>query len=317
VTRRLIDATIIAAVGAIAIAQSWMRWLDPIVDTGRDLYIPEQLLHGVKLYRDIVYFYPPVTPALLAAVTAVIGHTIASYVVIGLVIAAATAATIYVIALRAANEIAAVTAAATFAACSIAGQSTWGTNYIFPYAHAATLAMLFFIGMVLALLARSLPLAVLLAVAATWTKVEYAAFTLVVLVVARIGWRWLVSYFALNGIAFAVVSFIFRDCDWLHGNVLPDAMRSSVALRSFYASVAGFDDWPAYLGESLVAAIVLVAIVVALRRGYVTVACVLALAIGVSGRFFVAWSVLQLALIPFAFKRPPLAILLAASLCAS
>jgi hypothetical protein len=336
VTRRVVDATIIAAVGAIAIAQSWMRWLDPIVDTGRDLYIPEQLAHGVKLYRDILYFYPPLTPYLLAAVTAVTGHSIAAYVAIGIAIAAATAIVIYALALRVANEVAALTAAATFAACSIAGQSTWGTNYIFPYAHAATLAMLFFMGMVLALVPvqdrrprvsgqagrlSSTGLAVLLGVAATWTKVEYAAFTLIVLIVATFALRlrvWiLASYVALNAVVFAVVSFVFRDCDWLHGNVLPDVMRNSAALRTFYASVAGFDDWPAYLGESILAAVALIVIALALRRGYVAVACVLAVAIGATGYFFVAWSVLQLALIPLAFKRPPLAILLAASLCAS
>ena len=315
--RRWIDAVVIAAVGAIALAQSWMRWLDPIVDTGRDLYIPEQLLHGVKLYRDIVYFYPPLTPVLLAAVTAVIGHSIASYVVIGIAIAASTAALIYFIVRRVGSDLAAVTAAATFAACSVAGQSTWGTNYIFPYAHAATIAMLLFLGMLAALVAERFPLAVTLAVAASWTKVEFALFALIVLVVARIRWRWLATYFALQGIVFAFVSFVFRDADWLRGNVLPDAMRNSASLRSFYASVAGFDDWPRFLGQSLIGAAVLAIVAFLLRREQRTLACILAGAVGVAGYFFVAWSVLQIALIPIALKRKPLAILLAASLCAS
>jgi len=319
VTRRAVDATIIAVVGAIALAQSWMRWLDPIVDTGRDLYIPEQLAHGVKLYRDILYFYPPLTPYLLAAVTAVIGHSIASYVAIGIAIAGATAAVIYVLTARVANDVAALTATATFAACSIAGQSTWGTNYIFPYAHAATLAMLFFVAMAAALVMRSMPLAVLFAVAATWTKVEYAAFTIIVLLVARIGWRWLLSYFALNAVVFAFVSFVFRDCDWLHGNVLPDAMRNSPALRLFYSSVAGFDDWPALLARCALGALLLIGIALLLRRGLVLIAGVLAAAIGAAGYFFQPWALLQIALIPFAIKRrgDPLAVLLAASLCAS
>lgn len=317
-TRRWIDAGIIAAIGAIAIAQSWMRWLDPIVDTGRDLYIPEQLAHGVKLYRDIAYFYPPVAPYLLAAVTSVVGRSIASYVFIGLLIAGATATVIYVTLRRVANDFAALTAAATFAACSVAGQSTWGCNYLFPYAHAATLAMLFFMAMVLSFVARSLPLAVVFAVAASWTKIEYAAFTLIVLLVARIGWRWLAAYFALHAVVFAGVAFAFRDTDWLRGNVIPDAMRHSASLRAFYASVAGFDDWPRLLAESLVAAAIVVAIAFLIRRRYATLACILAGAIGIAGYFFIAWSVLQLALIPLALKRRgPLAILLAASLCAS
>lgn len=321
-SRRLVDAIIIAAVGALALLQSWMRWLDPIVDTGRDLYIPEQLAHGVKLYRDILYFYPPLTPYLLAAVTAVIGHSIGAYVAIGIAIAAATAAVIYFLALRVANEMAAVTAAATFAACSIAPQSTWGTNYIFPYAHAATLAMLFFIAMVAALVVRSLPLAVVFAVAATWTKVEYAAFTLIVLAVATIAMKlrpWvLVSYVAVNAIVFAFVSFVFRDADWLRGNILPDAMAHSASLRVFYASVAGFDEWPALLGICIAGSIVLAAIALLLRNGRILIAGVLAAIVGGAGYFFQPWAIVQLALIPLAIKRRgELAVLLAASLCAS
>ena len=36
-------AGIVLLVAIVALAQSWQRWLDPIIDTGRDLYIPEQL----------------------------------------------------------------------------------------------------------------------------------------------------------------------------------------------------------------------------------------------------------------------------------
>src|SRR5262249_3303416 len=159
-------------------------------------------------YRDIVYFYPPLTPYALAAVTSVIGHSIASYVFIGIAIAAATATLIYVIVRRVANDFAAVTAAATFPACSVAGPSTGGCNYLFPYAHAATIAMLLFLGMLAALLAERLPLAIVLGVAASWTKVEFAIFALIVLLVARIGWRWLAAYLALHAVVFAIVSFV-------------------------------------------------------------------------------------------------------------
>ena len=71
--RRLVDAAMLAAIvaaAAIALAQSWDRWLDPIIDAGRDLYIPEQLRHGARLYADIRYNYPPLAPYLLAAITA-------------------------------------------------------------------------------------------------------------------------------------------------------------------------------------------------------------------------------------------------------
>jgi hypothetical protein len=321
--RRIADAALITIIGAIAVAQSWMRWLDPIVDTGRDLYIPEQLANGAKLYRDIVYFYPPVAPYLLAGITKIIGHSIAAYVVIGLAIAAATTALVYFITLRVANRLAAVSAASLFVACSMAGQSTWGCNYIFPYAHAATLAMLFFLGMIAALIANRPSIALACAVAASWTKVEYVAFTVIVLVVATIAYRlrvWIAgAYIAAMALAFVIVSALFADTDWLFGNVLPDVMVHSEALRIFYRGVAGFDQWPLHLGQSLLGAVALGVAVILLRRHAVTLAVVIIALVAASSLFFRSWAVIEIALIPIAIKRrdPKLALLLAAALCAS
>ena len=41
---------------------SWRKWLDPIVDYGREVYIPWQLSQGQVLYRDIAYFNGPLSP---------------------------------------------------------------------------------------------------------------------------------------------------------------------------------------------------------------------------------------------------------------
>ena len=43
---RLGFIALLLIVAAVAFIQSYQRWLDPIIDTGRDLYIPEQLVHG-------------------------------------------------------------------------------------------------------------------------------------------------------------------------------------------------------------------------------------------------------------------------------
>ena len=75
---------VLLIVAAVAFIQSYQRWLDPIIDTGRDLYIPEQLLNGARLYGDIRYQYPPLAPYVLAVLTSVVGHSLAAYTVIGL-----------------------------------------------------------------------------------------------------------------------------------------------------------------------------------------------------------------------------------------
>src|SRR5690606_29252028 len=44
------------------LALSWQTWTDPIVDFGRELYVPWRLSEGEKLYDDVQYFSGPVSP---------------------------------------------------------------------------------------------------------------------------------------------------------------------------------------------------------------------------------------------------------------
>lgn len=41
---------------------SWGKWTDPMVDFGRELYVPWQILEGKTLYTDIAYFNGPFSP---------------------------------------------------------------------------------------------------------------------------------------------------------------------------------------------------------------------------------------------------------------
>jgi len=75
---------IVIAVAVVVLVRANGCALDPIIDTGRDLYIPEQIRGGgVKLYRDILYYYPPLAPYLLALITAMTGSSLAAYTMIG------------------------------------------------------------------------------------------------------------------------------------------------------------------------------------------------------------------------------------------
>ncbi|MGZ8829840.1 MAG: hypothetical protein ACXW2Q_05630, partial [Thermoanaerobaculia bacterium] len=200
----------VLAVAAFMLFRANGRALDPIIDTGRDLYIPEQIREGVKLYRDILYYYPPLTPYLLALITAVTGSSLAAYTGIGAAIALATAAAIYAICRVVASPAAAGSAALLFVGCSIYSISGRTSNYLFPYAHAATLAMLFLLAGAAFLLAwayagrraRWLAPALLFLLAASWTKLEYVVFAglllIVVAVVHRMSIRWLAAYVAIG-----------------------------------------------------------------------------------------------------------------------
>ncbi|HKR63772.1 MAG TPA: hypothetical protein VJZ00_08570 [Thermoanaerobaculia bacterium] len=322
--RNRFAATSVAAVAAIiAFAQSYGRWLDPIIDAGRDLYVPEQLLRGTVLYRDILYYYPPLTPYLLAAITFITGSSLGAYVAIGLVTSLLTATAIWWIVRPLAGELAAGAALLIFFAFSMAGIGGWGCNYFFPYAHAATFAMLFFLWSIALLLRGHATAATLLLVAASWTKIEYALFALALVVLFR--GKKLV--YAMAMLTTLVVALAIFGADALRANVLPPSLLGGTSARFFYAQVTGMHDWPANLLLSLRGAAMIVLVVLLLaaweRRPQLRVAIVVAVALAIAllanDTFFRAWTLLQLALIPFALRRPrePLALLLFASLCAS
>src|SRR6185436_19193189 len=85
-------AVLVVAVAIVALLQSWQRWLEPIIDTGRDLYIPEQLARGAKLYRDLRYQYPPLAPYLLALMP---DRSLAAYTILGILQSAVVAACLW------------------------------------------------------------------------------------------------------------------------------------------------------------------------------------------------------------------------------
>ena len=50
------------AAAVVMLIWTWGAWPDPLVDFGRELYIPWQLAAGKALYRDIAYFNGPLSP---------------------------------------------------------------------------------------------------------------------------------------------------------------------------------------------------------------------------------------------------------------
>jgi hypothetical protein len=338
--------------GVFAFIQSYRRWLDPMIDAGRDLYIPEQLRHGVTLYQDVLYFYPPLTPYLLAAITAITGSSLSAYIGIGLAIALLTAAAIWLIVKPLAGSYAASAALLIFFSFSVCGVRGIGNNYFFPYAHAATLSMLFFLWAVVSIQRERMQLAALLLVAASWTKIEYAVFS-VALLAFGVRWRratafphepramsvtksgssiaaalqmpalvYLAGMLAIGGLA-----ILLFGADDLRANVLPPSLLSGASARLFYAKVTGMYDWRGNLLLAARGAALIGAFVLLLRawdrlprlRLLLMLALAAATWLLANDLFFRAWTILQIALLPFALRRPrePLALLLLVSLCAS
>lgn len=336
----IVALAIVVAVGAFALWQSWGKWLHPLIDAGRDLYVPEQILAGKKLYRDVLYFYPPLAPYLIAAITAITGSSLAVYIGIGAGVAAVVCGALYLVARSLSGRVAAFAVSLLFVSVSLAGATTYGSNFIFPYAHAAVFGMTFFLlfeaAIIRMFVAGPTRLIVGIAIGAgllsAWCKIEFAVFVIatflmaVVLGVAtrRVTRRGavfaaLVALLCAAGTS-AAVWLYFADAGpghhWLFDNALPTALISGDVAGTFYTKVTGSDRWLRNLSLALVGLVLISAHLWIVRmldsersgakRGPVVGVLLLCLAaiifVLASDLFFRAWTLVQLLAIPFAIR---------------
>jgi len=304
-TARVALIATVMAVAAVAFAQSYARWLDPIIDTGRDLYIPEQVARGARLYRDIRYQYPPLAPYLLALITGAIGHSLAAYVAIGIAQSATIAASLW-IALR--RPLPAFAATLTFAATCFCGASTWGANFIFPYSYGATIGMTLLCIALAAFVHGRHAIAIGALVVASWCKIEYAVAAMVIVIVLtiarRITWRQLAAYCGAMMATIAVVALYFRDTHWWSENVFA-AWQHGARAKRFFEVVSGFADWRGQLLQ-IAAGIAGIAAILFLQRWrhwLAAVAIVIVAVLTADHSFFRAWAVLQWIALGWALVR--------------
>ena len=134
----------LAGVTLFFLATSWRKWPDPLVDFGRELYVPWRLSHGALLYRDVADIYGPLSQYANAGLFRLFGPGIMVLVTANLAVFAAILISLHVIFRRAWGAAAALAAAAVFV--SVFGFSQFLTignyNYATPYSHEATHGLL-------------------------------------------------------------------------------------------------------------------------------------------------------------------------------
>ncbi len=135
------------ALGALAVyfvAISWRKWPDPLIDFGRELYVPWRLAQGAVLYRDVDDFYGPLSQYFNAGLFRLFGPGMMVLVGANLAIFTAISVLIYRQFSRAWGAGAAFVATALF--LSVFGFSQFtgigNYNYATPYAHEATHGLL-------------------------------------------------------------------------------------------------------------------------------------------------------------------------------
>jgi len=295
----------VVAVAAVAFIQSYARWLDPIIDTGRDLYIPEQIARGAKLYRDIRYQYPPLAPYLLALITGGIGHSLAAYMAIGIAQSMTIVASLW-IALR--KPLPAFAATLSFVAICFCGASTWGANFIFPYSYGATIGMALLCVALAAFVHARNVVAIAALVTASWCKVEYAVAALVIVVVLavakRITPRQVAAYFGAMALTFAAAAFYFRDTNWWSENVFA-AWQHGARAKRFFEVISGLASWREQLVQIAVgiAGIAAIYFLQRWRHWLAAIAIIIVACLIADHSFFRAWAVLEWIALGWALVR--------------
>ena len=75
------------AVFLLLAAISWNRWVEPFVDTGRELMVPARVADGEALYRDVRFYYGPLAPYLAAGVDRIAGRSFPARIALAALIA--------------------------------------------------------------------------------------------------------------------------------------------------------------------------------------------------------------------------------------
>ena len=119
---------------------SWRKWPDPIVDFGRELYVPWQITQGKILYADIASLFGPLSPYVNALWMRMFGVSLMTLAWCNMVIFAVTLAALYRL-IRVCTDRYTATAA-TLMALSICGFAQYveiaNYNFVTPYAHEST-----------------------------------------------------------------------------------------------------------------------------------------------------------------------------------
>ena len=119
---------------------SWRKWPDPLVDFGRELYLPWQINRGKLLYRDLWSLFGPLSPYVNAMWFRLFGASLTTLIWCNLAILAATTTGIHRFLSRCADMTSANMGTAAFLAmCAFSQYGLTGNyNFVTPYSHDAT-----------------------------------------------------------------------------------------------------------------------------------------------------------------------------------
>jgi hypothetical protein len=145
---------LILLVALFMLRLTWLTWPDPIVDFGRELYVPWRMLNGQTLYTQIAYHNGPFSPYLNAICFAISGVSLMSVVRLNLIVLVGVLWLLYLLIKEVADRIAATIGCITFVVLFAFGHfvAIGNYNWVCPYSHeithgiALSLLAIYFVG---------------------------------------------------------------------------------------------------------------------------------------------------------------------------
>lgn len=125
--------------GVASAAANWQRWIDPFVDSAREMIVPARLADGERLYRDVVYHYGPAAPWINAVVIRIFGRRFAALEAVGLLASILLFCSLARLTARAGSRLSAFLAATWGAAVCLGAPA--GGSFLFPYSFGTLIAL--------------------------------------------------------------------------------------------------------------------------------------------------------------------------------
>lgn len=110
---------------------SWLKWPDLVIDFGEQVYIAWKLSEGAVLYRDIVYFYGPLSSTVHAFLFKLFGPQLIVLIIFNLILVAVLTLSIYRLFLFIGSRLSATVAGLTFLIVFAFAQYLWMGNHNF------------------------------------------------------------------------------------------------------------------------------------------------------------------------------------------
>lgn len=126
-------------VGCFLLAMFWATWAHVLIDFGRELYVPWQLLEGRRLYVDLAYFNGPFSPYVNALWFRLFGVSLATLIAANAALLVMMLWLLYRVLVDLSGRLAALVASIAFLVLFALG-NPGGENYNFlcPYSHEMT-----------------------------------------------------------------------------------------------------------------------------------------------------------------------------------